>query len=177
MKLIETPSTAQAASSASTSTTKTDTSSAPLVLMPSYMFSVKLGSLQVAMFTECSGLGAKRAFEPVKEGGVNDHVHILPGTIEHSNITLKRGISLSTALWDWFQAGQFDFAVSRQDITIYQFSPETDTGTEQATAIKTWSLSKAFPVSWKLGEMTSSNSGLVIETLEIAHDGLSLISS
>jgi phage tail-like protein len=177
MKLIETPSTAQAASSAGASATKTDTSSAPLVLSPSYKFYVKVGNLQVAMFTECSGLGAKRAFEPVKEGGINDHVHILPGTIEHSNITLKRGLSISTALWDWFQAGQFDFAVSRQDVTIYQYSPETDTGTEQATAFKTWSLSKAFPVSWKLGEMNSSSSGLVIETLEIAHDGLSMITS
>jgi phage tail-like protein len=183
MKLIETPSTAQASSSASSTTTKTDTSSAPLNLTPAYMFYVKLGSMQVAMFTECGGLGAKRAFEPVKEGGVNDHVHILPGTIEHSNITLKRGVSLSTALWDWFQAGQYDFNVSRQDITIYQFSPESDTARgsasagDQSGAVKTWSLSQAFPVSWKLGEMNSATSGLVIETLEIAHEGLSLITS
>ncbi len=177
MKLIETPSTAQASSSASTATAKSDTTSAPLNLTPAFMFYVKLGSLEVAMFTECSGLGAKRAFEPVKEGGVNDHVHMLPGTIEHSNVTLKRGVSLSTALWDWFQTGQYDFAVSRQDITIYQYSPESDAAGEQSTAVKTWSLSNAFPVNWKVGEMNSSHSSLVIETLEIAHDGLSLITS
>jgi phage tail-like protein len=183
MKLIETPSTAQASSSTNSTTAKTDTASAPLNLTPAYMFYVKLGSLEVAMFTECSGLGAKRAIEQVREGGVNDHVHILPGMVEHNNITLKRGVSLSTSLWDWFQAGQFDFSVSRQDITIYQFSPEADVSRgaasagDQSGAVKTWSLLRAFPVSWKLGEMNSATSGLVIETLEIAHEGLSLITS
>jgi phage tail-like protein len=183
MKLIETPSTAQSASSASMTPTKTDTAAAPLNLTPAYMFYIKLGNIEVAMFTECSGLSAKRAFEPVKEGGVNDHVHMLPGTIEYSNVVLKRGVSLSTALWDWFQTGQFDFAVSRQDITIYQFSPEADVSRgaasagDQSGAIKTWSLSQAFPVSWKLGDMNSATSGLVVESLEIAHEGLSLIAS
>ncbi len=185
MKLIETPSTTQVSSgNANGAAAKQPVDTTPLNLSPAYMFYVKLGSIQVAMFTECSGLGARRNVETVHEGGVNDHAHILPGTMEYSNVTLKRGMSLSNALWDWFQAGQYDFAVQRQSITIYQYSPEADAtrGTaasagDTSGAVKAWSLKGAFPVSWKLSDMNSASSNLVIESLEIAHEGLSLIQS
>jgi phage tail-like protein len=183
MKLIETPTTAQSTSSSTAAAATKPTDSTPLKLMPSFLFYVKLGNLQVGMFTECSGLGAKRSFEPVRAGGVNDHTYMLPGVMEYSNVTLKRGLSLSSTLWDWFQAGQFDFAVQRQTVTIYQYSPEADAARGSAStsdlsgAVKTWSLTKAFPVSWKVSDMNSANSNLVIESLEIAHEGLSLVTS
>jgi phage tail-like protein len=182
MKLIETPTTAQASVSANSAGEKYSVDSTPLNLTPSFMFYVKLGNLEVAMFTECSGIGAKRGFDSVREGGVNDHAHILPGPMEYSNITLKRGVSLSTELWDWFETGKFDYNVQRRDITIYQYSPEvvaangaSAAADKHAGAVKTWSLANAFPISWKLGDLNSSNSSLVIESLEIAHEGLSLI--
>jgi len=179
VKLIETPTKAQASSSANGAGERTTVDASPVHLTPSYLFYVKLGSLEVAMFTECSGIGAKRGFEQVREGGVNDHAHILPGPLEYANIVLKRGLSLSSALWDWFQAGKFDFNVQRQDVTIYQYTPEliaSSSGSQPgAGAVKTWSLARAFPVSWKLSDLNSGSSSLVIETLEIAHEGLSLI--
>jgi len=182
MKLIETPTTAQASASVNRPRERQSVDTTPPHLTPSFLFYVKLGNFEVAMFTECSGIGAKRSFDSVREGGVIDHAHILPGPMEYSNITLKRGLSLSTALWDWFQAGQFDYNVQRQDVTIYQYSPELvaasggQAGKDQrAGAVKTWSLANAFPVSWKLSDMNSGNSSLVIESLEIAHEGLSLI--
>jgi phage tail-like protein len=181
MKLIETPTTAQASASASGARERQTLDTPLLHLTPSFLFYVKLGNLEVAMFTECSGIGAKRGFDPLREGGVNDHAHILPGPMEYSNVTLKRGLSLSSALWDWFQAGKFDYNVQRHDVTIYQYSPEliaANAGpagsSQQAGALKTWSLANAFPVSWKLSDMNTGNSGLVIESLEIAHEGLSL---
>jgi phage tail-like protein len=182
MKLIETPTAAQASVSANHSRDRQSVDSTPLHLTPTFLFYVKLGNFEVAMFTECSGIGAKRGFDPVREGGVNDHAHILPGPMEYSNITLKRGLSLSTALWDWFQAGKFDYAVQRQDVTIYQYSAELIAASagpagsdRRAGAVKTWSLANAFPVSWKLSDLNSGTSSLSIESLEIAHEGLSLI--
>ncbi len=182
MKLIETPTTAQSSSSTNGAASQSSVDSGPMYLAPAYMFYVNLGSLQVAMFTDCSGIGAKRGFETIREGGVNDHAHILAGPMEYATVTLRRGLSLSSVLWDWFEAGKFDYAVQRLDVTIYQYTPELiaasgdASGSDQkAGAVKTWSLASAFPVSWKLGDLNSASSGLVIETLELAHEGITLI--
>ena len=40
--------------------------------------------------------------------------------------------------------------------------------------VKHWNVENAYPVSWKLGDLKTSSSDAAIETLEIAHHGLSL---
>lgn len=146
---------------------------------PSYLFFVEISGLVVALFTEVSGIGAVRSVEKVSEGGLNDHVHVLPGKVEHQNITLKRGLSLSRELWNWFGTGLYDFKVKRLNITITQgapgynaLSPLTDAGWG---VVKKWNIEKAFPVSWKLSDLsTDTQETVAIETVEIAHNGISL---
>ena len=161
---------------------------------PTYLFYVELAGVIVALFTECGGLSVKRDTEKVEEGGVNDYVHRLPGRITQSNITLKRGLSVSRALWDWFQQGRYDFDVKRINFSIIQGAPGHNLATAIAGAlgmgmdnsafaglskgfgkVKHWDIENAYPVKWEISDLkTSSSDSVVIETLEIVHHGISL---
>jgi phage tail-like protein len=159
---------------------------------PAYLFFVELSGVFVALFTECSGLEVKRDVATVEEGGVNNYVHKLPGRLKFENITLKRGISLSRALWDWMMQGRYDFQVRRLNFSIVQGAPGHNLISAATTAaggatdttmtmmgqgfgkVKHWDVEDAYPARWKLSDLDTSSAKAAIETLEIAHHGLSL---
>lgn len=166
---------------------------------PAYLFYVELAGIIVGAFSECGGLSIKRATETVKEGGVNNYVHKLPGRIEFSNITLKRGLTISRQLWSWMKHGQYNTQVRRINFSIIQGAPGHNAVTAFANVvsgnsvganedydefltamgggfgkIKHWNIEDAYPVQWKVSDLNTMSEKLAIETLEIAHHGLSL---
>ena len=159
---------------------------------PAYLFFVELSGVFVALFTECSGLQVERDVESVKEGGVNNYVHKLPGRLEFKNITLKRGLSLSRGLWDWMMQGRYDSRVRRINFSIIQGAPSHNIATLAASAagyedssfltvmgqgfgkVKHWDVENAYPVKWEMSSLSASSKNAAIETLEIAHHGMSL---
>ena len=151
---------------------------------PTYLFSVEITGISVGLFTECSGIGAKRKAEPIREGGLNDKVYQVAGPLEFDNITLKRGLTVSRLLLDWFLTGMYDFSVKRVNLSIIQVAPGMNKAAtaDNATAggygvIKRWNVENAFPVSWKLSDLSVGNTNsVVIESLELAHEGISLSS-
>lgn len=148
---------------------------------PAYLFYVDISGVIVALFTECSGIGGERSIEMVQEGGVNDHMIPLPGQMKYSNIQLKRGISTSQELWNWFDKGKYEFNVKKVHMSIYQGGPGMNllalAGLSSAGygVVKQWDIENAFPVSWKLSDLNVNNiDSVAIESLEIAHSGISL---
>jgi phage tail-like protein len=159
---------------------------------PAYLFFVELSGVFVALFTECGGLQVQRAVEPVQEGGVNNYTHKLPGRLEFSNITLKRGLSLSRGLWDWMMQGRYDSRVRRINFSIIQGAPSHNlatligdaAGVDNSTfftvmgqgfgKVKHWDIENAYPVKWEMSSLNASSKNAAIETLEIAHHGMSL---
>ena len=160
---------------------------------PTYLFFVELSGLLVAMFSKCSGLKVSRDITEFREGGLNDQTHKLPGAIKYDNLVLERGLTMSRALWDWFQQGRYDFKVRRLNFSIIQGAPGHNliagigggTLNMSDTAfgmlgkgfgkVKHWDIENAYPVSWSISDLDASNgTSVVIETLEIAHHGLTL---
>lgn len=159
---------------------------------PAYLFFVELSGVFVALFTECSGLQVQRAVETVQEGGINNYVHKLPGRLEFSNITLKRGLGLSRGLWDWMMQGRYNSRVRRINFSIIQGAPSHNLATLIADAsglqndtfftvmgqgfgkVKHWDIENAYPVRWEMSSLKASSKDAAIETLEIAHHGMSL---
>lgn len=159
---------------------------------PAYLFFVELSGVFVALFTECSGLEVTRDVESIKEGGVNNYVHKLPGRLEFKNITLKRGLSLSRGLWDWMMQGRYDSRVRRINFSIIQGAPSHNIATLGASAagyedssfltvmgqgfgkVKHWDVENAYPVKWEMSNLDASSKKAAIETLEIAHHGMTL---
>lgn len=146
---------------------------------PTYLFYVEVSGLIVAMFSECSGIGARRAVDRFREGGVNDHALTLPGKVEYQNITLKRGLSVSRELWNWFITGLYDFQVKRLNMSIIQGAPGHSVLSMLTASgvglVKRWNIEKAYPVSWQLSDLNVNNFETVaIESVELAHQGISL---
>lgn len=135
--------------------------------LPAYKFWIEIESIVVAEFEECSGIRLERDFDKVEEGGVNDHVHILPGRNKYSNIVLKRGMMLGNELWSWYQEGLYDTKVKRVNFSILL----RDVAGEVA---KRWNVINGFPLKWEVNQLTSDSNKYAIETLEIAHDGITL---
>ncbi len=147
---------------------------------PTYLFYVEISGLIVALFTGVSGIGVTRQIETVREGGLNDAVHSLPGPIEFNRITFKRGLTISKELWDWFQYGIYDFQVKRLNLSIIQGASGQSVmslipGSDSYGVVKRWNVINAYPSSWKLSDLNVSDTNSVaIETLEIVHEGISV---
>jgi phage tail-like protein len=153
---------------------------------PAYLFYVELSGVIVAFFTKCSGLEVERKFDEVEEGGVNNYVHKLPGRLKFSNITLERGLTLSRGLWDWMMQGRYDCKVRWLNFSIIQGAPGHNLATALAGEgsyeawgqgfgkVKHWDVENAYPVKWTMSGLDTSSDKTVIETLVIAHHGLSL---
>lgn len=148
----------------STVVTKNATDPDPI---PIYKFWVEIESIVVAQFEECSGLRMERAVEPVEEGGVNDHYQMLPGRNKYSNITLKNGMMETNELWEWYQEGLYDAKVKRINFSILLRNVQGD-------VIKRWNVVQGFPIKWEGPQFNSDSRNIAIETLEIAHHGLSM---
>lgn len=119
-----------------------------------------------ASFQEISGLKAEWTTEEVTEGGQNSFVYRLPTRTKFSNLTLKRGVvrhgsNLAAWLSRSFSA---DFVSNRVE-------PKTavvmllDTFSRPHVA---WTVVGAYPVSWDHSEMKSTDSGLMVETIELS---------
>lgn len=120
-----------------------------------------------AEFHEMGGLSVEREVKQYQEGGTNDFVHVLPGRVRYSNISLKRGMTNSAKAWNWFQTGLYDGQVLRQKVSIEQLD-------ETQKVIRRWDVADAFPVKYVTSEFKAGNSALTIETLELAHHGITL---
>ncbi len=134
---------------------------------PIYKFWVEIESIIVGEFQECSGLRLEREVETLVEGGVNDHMIILPGRNKYSNIILKNGMTSSNALWDWYQNGLYDAKVKRINFSILLHDVS-------GQVAKRWNVISGFPVKWEGPQFTAESQQTAIETLEIAHHGLTM---
>jgi phage tail-like protein len=128
-------------------------------------FQVEIGGIVEAGFSECSGLVIETEVEERREGGLNDYAHRLPKGSRFVNLVLKRGLTDSDQLWKWHQdvvAGK----VERRSVSVIL---RDGLGEERWR----WNLREAFPTKWVGPELKSDGSVVAVETLEIAHHGLS----
>ncbi len=132
-----------------------------------FRFYVEITGILVAEFTECSGLSMEREVKEYSEGGTNDFVYKLPGRTKYSNITLRRGITYSRDLWDWYVAGLYDGKVKRINISIIL-------GNSDLKKVKQWDVYDAFPIKWSGADLSTETLQVALESLEIAHHGIVL---
>ncbi len=90
----------------------------------------------------------------------------LPGLAKYPNVTLKRGITGSTDLFEWWKSVR-DGQVVRRNVTITLLD-------EQRQAVYRWLLRNAWPVKIEGPTLNASGNEVAIETLELAHEGLEI---
>lgn len=133
-----------------------------------FHFSVSLGADRAeSSFQEVSGLKAEWTTEEVKEGGQNRFVHRLPLRTRYSNVVLKRGVVLRTsALATWltrsFRADFSGSPVKTTNLVVLLLNA-------QQQPILKWWLAGAYPVSWDHSTLSSMESNLLVETIELSY--------
>jgi phage tail-like protein len=121
------------------------------------------GSPIQAVFTEVSGLQVEMQVTEYEEGGTNTFIHRLPGRLKVSNVTLKHGLTRSNDFLKWVLAPK----IQRRNITVVMYDVA-------GKSVIRWDFAGAFPVKWVGPQFTADSTAMAIESIEIAHRGLSV---
>ncbi len=78
----------------------------PSDALASYLFAIEIDSIEIAQFTEVSGLASEVDVIELKENTRDGKlvIHKSPGAVKPPTLTLKRAKNSSKALWDWHEA-------------------------------------------------------------------------
>jgi phage tail-like protein len=137
--------------------------------LPGFAFQVNLtgNANEVAYFKSVSGLKYETETVPVVAGGSNHTTFNLVGSTKWANLVFKRGFARGSTLLTMRQQWLFNPQKSR----IPQGSiVQLDSNLQRIGA---WTFTRGWPVKWEVSDFDASKSEISIETLEIAHDGLS----
>ncbi len=144
--------------------------------LAAFRFRLSLGDIEIAGFTECTGLEMETKVFEYKEGGLNTHTLKFPERAELKNLVLKRGLTTSYDLFDWYvdvANGAFRHANQRppgpEDVDRKISIAIVDAGGEVS---REWVLRRAFPVKWTGPELKSTDSSTCFETIELSHEGI-----
>jgi phage tail-like protein len=130
-----------------------------------YNFSVELDGITRAGFRECSGLENSQSAGTYREG-TDRHLsqRKIPGLNTFSDITLSRGFTSDSKLWEWREKAMKG-TVERHNISITLMD---DVGNPKIT----WNLFEAWPTSWTGPGLSATADELAVEQLTIAYERL-----
>ncbi len=150
-----------------------------------YRFVLELGFVQVAGFSECTGLSLETKLMEYREGGRNVGPLKFPEVGAVNNITLKRGMVTGAnvdTLMNWHLDGMRGTFDRNANPNKRKASPDEDIDKrcaivlqdEAGTETKRWNLVRAFPAKWTGPDLKAMTSDVAIETLELAYEALEL---
>lgn len=133
---------------------------------PTCRFYVEFGSKAEAVFSEVGGLQVELEVFDYAEGGNNGFVHRRPGRAKASNLTLKRGMTRSQELMKWCLAVAAG-TIERRNLSVVLYDPA-------GKPLVRWDFKGAYPVKWSGPQLAADGKTAAIETLELAHEGITL---
>ncbi|MCC8143662.1 MAG: phage tail protein [Tannerellaceae bacterium] len=136
--------------------------------LPKFYFTVEIATLAEASFQEVSGLDVEAQIIEYRHGNSPEFSTIkMPGIKKYGNVTLKKGVFKGdNKFWDWFNAIKMN-TINREDVTIKLLD-------EEGNPTMVWSLKNAWPTKITGTDMKSDGNEVAVETLEIAHEGLTI---
>lgn len=131
-----------------------------------FNFTVEIEGIEAAGFLEVSGIVAETAVVEYREGNMPGQSLKLPGQTRFGNVTLKRGISRSTALWNWYKS-VIDGDADRRNVSIILLNTRRE-------EVRRWNLFEAWPCKFEAAPLNAKGNDVVIETLEIVAERIEL---
>jgi phage tail-like protein len=126
--------------------------------------------LTIGAFTEVSGLSVQIDTEELAEGGQNHYTHKLPGRMKWPNLVLKRGITDSDNLFEWFAKCSGD-GFAKADNRLERLGGSVKLLDTKGQTVRRWSFVEAYPVKWTGPRLAASSRDLAVEELEVCHCG------
>lgn len=121
-----------------------------------------------ASFAECDGLEMTMEIKTIREGGANDRAVRVPGIINYSNLTLKRGMTTNLDLWKWTQDTIIDPAL-RANAEVVMFAE--DGVTERAR----FQLHRCLPIKFKAPAFNAKDGTVAIEEFQLAYEKFDIV--
>ncbi len=119
-------------------------------------------------FSECTGLEATMEPKVIKVGGSNYGAAQRAGPVSFATVVLKRGMTQTRDLWNWFSmVGGGAYA--------YRLMVEIEMRNARDEAVVRWALRRALPVKFKAADLNAKGNEVGIEELHLAHEGLVLV--
>lgn len=122
-----------------------------------------------AAFAECDGLEMSVSPKTIREGGNNGQMIHLPGPTSYGQLSLKRGMTDSFDLWDWFERSQRERSL-RATAQVLML------GSDRATQVR-FDLTGCLPIKLKAPGLNAKDGAIAIEEMQIAYETLSMASN
>jgi phage tail-like protein len=135
--------------------------------LPKFHFTVDWGGERVS-FTEVSGLDVETEIIEYREGASRSYSkQKIPGMQKYANVVLKRGVMPADngffAWWDTVSLNK----VERRDVTISLLN-------ESHEPVMVWKVVEAWPAKVTGTDLKADGNEIAIETIELAHEGISV---
>lgn len=137
--------------------------------LPRFHYQVDWGGAKLN-FTEVTGMDIQVEVIEYRHSDSKDFSKIkMPGMRKFSNITLKRGKFEGDFDYnDWVDEISNERASARRDVVIRLMN-------EKHEPVAVWKAVNCFPVKVQTPDLKSDANEVAIETLEIAHEGLTAV--
>ena len=129
-----------------------------------FRFRLEIGGIQEAHFSEVTGFDISTDAIDYREGHEDTFVRKLPGLTKFGNVTLKRGITASIELYNWYQdvvAGK----IRRELVTVVVQD-------ELAGDVARFEIREAWPTKYDPMDLNAKGNDVSIETLELVNEGV-----
>jgi phage tail-like protein len=121
-----------------------------------------------AAFCACDGLELRREIIRARDGGDPTTVRLLPGAESVGNVVLRRGMTSSFDLWDWWERVRRGLA-GRATCDIVVLSPDL---TQERVRFR---LYRCLPVKMTGPALNATGNDIAIESLELACEGIDIV--
>lgn len=130
-----------------------------------FRFRLEIDGLDAGSFSEVSGFDATI---DVVEYRAGDDPAItptkLPGLVKYGNITLKWGAAETMVLYDWL-IDVTEGTIEKKTVTLTALD-------EEGSPAASWRCINAWPVKYTAPDFNGTASEIAIETIELAHEGM-----
>jgi phage tail-like protein len=135
--------------------------------LPKFHFEVDWGGARIG-FTEVSGLDVETEVIEYRDGALPEFSKMkIPGMQKFANITLKRGVFASdNDYFNWWNTVSLN-TIERRDVTVSLLN-------EAHEPVMVWKIKNAWPTKIASTDLKADGNEIAIESIELAHDGLSI---
>jgi phage tail-like protein len=133
-----------------------------------YNFLVEIDNIARGAFAEVSGFDSTIDVIEYREGGENTTVRKMPGMTKYSNIVLKWGITDDLSLYNWHQDAVQGRPNFRRNGSIVLLD-------RQRQEVARWNFVRAWPTKYDGPDLNAEGNDAAIETLELAHEGITRV--
>jgi phage tail-like protein len=124
------------------------------------------GHVCSAAFQECDGLEQSMEVKTIREGGAPVQYR-LTGPVAYGQVTLKRGMTTSTDIWEWFESFVADPTLRAEGEVVVLAA-------DRSTPRARFTLSRVVPIKVKAPALNAKDGVVAIEELQLAYDWLAL---